>query len=89
MTDRLDLLSYEWSLIDGQGLVRVVPISSYKAGFVLISHIGIIADSYAYYPQLTLSREKVTIVIDDENEDLAYKIAGEIDTLLEDAAGTE
>lgn len=82
MTDKLENLSYDWSLIDGQGLVRVVPIDTYKTGFVLITHIGTLADEYDYYPDLTLGREKVTITIDDANEATAYALAAEIDKIL-------
>lgn len=82
MIDKLETLSYDWSLIDGQGLVRVVLIDAYKTGFVLITHIGILADEYDYYPDLTLGKEKVTITIDDTNEAKAYALATAIDKIL-------
>lgn len=82
MTDKLDSLSYSWSRIDGQGLVRVIPIDSYKTGFVLITHIGALADACEYYPDLTLGREKVTVTIDDDDETKAYALARDIDKML-------
>ena len=82
MTDKLKNLSYEWSLIDGQGLVRVIAIDAYKTGFVLIARIGILADEYEYYPELTLARKKVTITIDDADETKAYDLASAIDKTL-------
>lgn len=82
MNDKLDTLSRDWSLIDGQGLIRVVLIDTYKTGFVLITRIGILADEYEYYPELTLGREKVTITIDDADEAKAYALAAAIDIAL-------
>ncbi|MBC7746435.1 4a-hydroxytetrahydrobiopterin dehydratase [Pedobacter sp.] len=82
MKDKLENLSYDWSLIDGQGLVRVIPIDAYKTGFVLITRIGILADEHDYYPDLTLGREKVTITIDDADETKAYALAAGIDKIL-------
>lgn len=80
--DKLETLSYEWSLIDGQGLVRIVPVDTYKTGFVLMTHVAMAAERLDYYPELTISREKVTITIELTDEALAYKLAAEIDELV-------
>ena len=87
--NKLENISQDWSLIDGQGLIRVVPIDAYKTGFILIANVGILADKYQYYPDLLLSREKVTITIDDKNETKAYAIAAKIDEILQDKHLTE
>lgn len=82
MEDKLKSLSYHWSHIDGQGFVCVVPVDSFKTGFVLLAQIGPMADARQYYPELSLTRTKATITIDDEDQKLALELAKEIDTLL-------
>ena len=39
-----DDLELEWSDIEGQGLVRVFPVTNFKSGFVLVAHIGLAAE---------------------------------------------
>lgn len=80
--DILENLSYEWSLIDGQGLVRVVPVDTYRTGFVLVTHIAATAERLDYYPELTIGRHKVSITIDTADEILAHKLASEIDSIV-------
>lgn len=82
MEEKLSQLSFHWSFIDGQGFVCVVPIDSFKTGFILLAQIGPMAEGRDYYPELTLARSKVTITIDDSDADLAVDLAKEIDTLL-------
>lgn len=89
MTDKLDTLDKEWSLIDGQGLVRVFPTDRYRTGFVLIATVGPLAEKHDYYPDILLSRDQVTVTIDDENEEIAYRLAAEIDAALDAATPTE
>lgn len=80
--DKLDQLSVEWARIDGQGLVRVVPVDRYRTGFVVIAKVGPLAERYDYYPDMLLSADKVTITIDDANEDVAFELAAAIDKAL-------
>lgn len=81
-SDKLDQLSVEWARIDGQGLVRVVPVDRYRTGFVVIAKIGPLAERYDYYPDMLLGADKVTITIDDANEDTAFALAAAIDKVL-------
>ncbi|HXH04895.1 MAG TPA: 4a-hydroxytetrahydrobiopterin dehydratase [Candidatus Nitrosotenuis sp.] len=82
MDNKLESLSYQWSRIDGQGLVRVVPVDGFKTGFILMAGIGELAESKAYYPELNLTSDKVTITIDDSDESAAFELAEGIDKLL-------
>lgn len=83
MTDKLSTLDKEWSQIDGQGLVRVFPVDAYRTGFMVIATIGPLAEKHDYYPDILLSRDQVTVTIDDENEQTAYQLAAEIDAAFD------
>lgn len=82
MTDKFSALDKEWSLIDGQGLVRVFPVDRYRTGFIVIATIGPLAEKYDYYPDILLSRDQVTVTIDDANEEAAYQLAADIDAAV-------
>lgn len=86
--NKLDALSKEWSLIDGQGLVRIIPTDTYRTGFVLVATVGPLAEKYDYYPDMTLGHHRVTITIDNANEKTAYALAADIDSALSSGEST-
>ena len=48
----------------------------------MIAAIGPIAEQNEYYPDMMLSRDKITITIDDEDEQKAHDLAMAIDAIL-------
>lgn len=83
MHDDIDL---QWADIDGQGLVRVVPVDSFKTGFVFLAHVGLAAEQTEYFPEVTLTTSKLTIVIPPHSDGLDHRLAHAIDGVLSDAA---
>ena len=81
-----DNLDVEWSALDGEGLVRVIPTDSFKTGFILTAEIGKTAEALGYFPEVTLSSEKVTIKIEPQDDGLDHKLAVAIDTFLNETA---
>jgi pterin-4a-carbinolamine dehydratase len=80
-----DDLELEWADIDGQGLVRVYPVSSFKSGFVLLAHVGLAAEQTDYYPEVTLTARKVIITIPPHDDGLDHRLAHMIDDAVADA----
>lgn len=74
-----DSLSTEWSRTDGEGLVRILPIDGYKTGFIVMANIGPLAEQLNYFPEMTLTNEKVVVKIDDSEEQTAFTLAAAID----------
>lgn len=85
MFDNNDL-AVEWSDIEGEGLVRVFPVPSFKAGFVVTAHIGLAAEQVDYYPEVQLTAKKVIVTIPPHDDGLDYRLAHGIDDVLADAA---
>lgn len=81
-----DDLALEWSDIEGEGLVRVFPVPSFKSGFVLTAHIGLAAEQAEYYPEVQLTSRKVIVTIPPHNDGLDHRLAHAIDDVLADAA---
>ena len=79
-------IALEWSDIDGEGLVRVFPVSSFKTGFVMAAHIGLAAEKTNYYPEVLLSPTKVVVTIPPDSDGLDRQLALGIDEALHDAA---
>jgi len=77
-----EMLSTEWSHTDGEGYVRIIPIDSYKTGFVAMAHIGPLAEQLQYYPEITLCGDKVIIKIDDADQQTALQLARQIDDVF-------
>ena len=85
MTNQDDL-AVEWSDIEGEGLVRVFPVESFRAGFVLTAHIGLAAEQSDYYPEVQLSARKVIVTIPPHDDGLDHRLAHAIDDVLSNAA---
>lgn len=77
-----DDLQLEWANIEGEGLVRVFPVRSFREGFVLITRIGQAAEKADYYPELVLTQAKVTVTIPPQAEGLDHRLAHAIDAEL-------
>lgn len=80
-----DDLDLEWADIEGEGLIRVFPISSFKAGFVFLAHVGLAAEKVKYFPIVVLSSSKLTITIPANDDGLDHRLAHAIDTELANA----
>lgn len=61
--DDLKDLNVEWSNIDGEGLVRVVPTNSFRAGVELVAKLAEIAETAHHDPDVTLTNSKVVITL--------------------------
>ncbi len=81
-----DDLAVEWSDIEGEGLVRVFPVTAFKTGFVLTAHIGLAAEQTDYYPEILLTSKKVIVTIPPHDDGLDHRLAHAIDDVLDDAA---
>jgi 4a-hydroxytetrahydrobiopterin dehydratase len=79
-------LSVEWSNIDGEGLVRVVPTDSFRTGVQLVVKLAEIAEAQNHDPGVELTNDKVTITLvshdvsDVTERDVAFARA--VDELL-------
>src|SRR5690348_4155688 len=81
-----DDLALEWADIEDQGLVRVIPVTDFKSGFVIVAHIGLAAEKVDYYPEVHLTSRKITITIPPNDDGLDHRLAHVIDVTLADAA---
>lgn len=63
MEDDLNGISTEWALIDGQGLVRVIHVDSFRIGVVLVLRLGELAEAMNHDPDVHISHQKVTITL--------------------------
>lgn len=85
--DDLKDLNVEWSNIDGEGLVRVVPTDSFRTGVELVTRLAEIAAAQNHDPDITLTNSKVVITLfshdvsDVTDRDVAFARA--VDTLLD------
>lgn len=79
---KIEKLSTDWSLIDGDGLVRVIPTTAYREGFVLMANVGLLAEKAQYFPEITIASDKITITIPDDDEQKAQKLAEAIDQVI-------
>jgi len=61
--DDLQGLNVEWSNIDGEGLVRVVPTDSFRAGVELVAKLAEVAERQNHDPEVLLEHDKVTITL--------------------------
>lgn len=79
-----DDLPLEWADIDGQGLVRVYNIPGFKTGFGLVSLIGGVAEEIGFFPEVTLSDKKLTIVVPEDDEGRDHQLVHTIEATLRD-----
>jgi len=63
MTDNESNLNVAWSDIDGEGLVRVVPVDSFRTGVELVAKLAEIAEAQNHDPDVQLSNDKVVITL--------------------------
>lgn len=61
--DDLQGLSVGWSNIDGEGLVRVVPTNSFRAGVELVAKLAELAEEQNHDPDVVLTSSKVIITL--------------------------
>lgn len=86
MTNLPDDLDVAWSDIDGEGLVRVVPTDSFRAGVELVVKLAELAEAQGHDPDVQLTNSKVVITLfshdvqDVTERDIAFARA--VDTLL-------
>ena len=80
-------LNVAWSQIDGEGLVRVVPTDSFRAGTILVAKLAELAEAQGHDPDVLLTNSKVVITLfshdvqDVTERDIAFARA--VDLLLE------
>lgn len=77
-----DDLQLEWADIEGEGLVRVFPVETFRKGFVLVAHIGQSAEAVEYYPEIVLNHKKVVVTIPPNDDGLDHRLAHAIDNAL-------
>lgn len=77
-----DDLPLEWADIDGQGLVRVYNTDSFKSGFALLALVGSVAEQLQFYPEVTLSSHKLTIVVPEDDEGMDHQLVHAIESTL-------
>lgn len=56
-------LNVAWSLIDGEGLIRVVPTSSFGEGVAIVARLAEIAEHQGHDPEVLLESDKVTVTL--------------------------
>lgn len=56
-------LSVEWSQIEGEGLVRVVPTDSFGTGVAFVAELARIAEAHNHDPEVLLAHDKVVITL--------------------------
>jgi 4a-hydroxytetrahydrobiopterin dehydratase len=79
-------LNVAWSNIDGEGLVRVVPTSSFREGVVLVTKLAELAEAQGHDPDVVLTNSKVVITLFShdvqEITDRDIQFARAVDALL-------
>jgi pterin-4a-carbinolamine dehydratase len=85
MNNTHDDLALEWANIDGEGLVRVFPVDTFKSGFVLSAQIGMAAEQLGFYPEVLLTPSKVTVTIPGDSDGRDHQLAHAIDAALSNA----
>lgn len=79
-------LNVAWSNIDGEGLVRVVPVESFSTGALFVARLAELADAQGHDPDVLLTNNKVVITLfshdvqDVTERDITFARA--VDTLL-------
>ncbi len=85
LNEVLKTLDVEWSLIPGQGLVRVFETDSFKEGLDLAANIAKVADEIKHYPQVRLTDDEVEVTLITESSGgittADVELAGAIDGL--------
>lgn len=80
-------LNVAWSSIDGEGLVRVVPTDSFRAGAALVAKLAELAEAQGHDPDVLLTNSKVVVTLfshdvqDVTERDFTYARA--VDLLLD------
>lgn len=80
-------LNVAWSNLDGEGLVRVVPTDSFRAGVGIVAKLADLAEQQGHDPDVLLTNSKVVITLfshdvqDVTDRDIEFARAA--DSLLE------
>ncbi len=86
----LDDISTEWSQLEGQGLVRVVPVDSFRTATVLTIKLAELAGKLSHDPDLEVNSQKVVITLITHSEsavtDKDFEYAKAVDELLKQDA---
>lgn len=77
-----DDLPLEWADIDGEGLIRVYPVDSFKSGFALLALVGGVAEQLQFYPEITLSATKLTVTVPEDFEGKDHQLVHAIESTL-------
>lgn len=56
-------LNVAWSDIDGEGLVRVVPVESFSTGALFVARLAELAAQQSHDPDVLLTNSKVVITL--------------------------
>lgn len=56
-------LNVAWSNIDGEGLVRVVPVESFGTGALFVAKLAELAETQGHDPDVLLTNSKVVITL--------------------------
>lgn len=56
-------LNVAWSNIDGEGLVRVVPVESFSTGALFVARLAELAEAQGHDPDVLLTNSKVVITL--------------------------
>lgn len=85
ISQALPLLNVAWSVIPGQGLVRIWKVESFQKGFTLATKLAGFISHYKSTPALLITDEEVQVVVTSEggvtSRDIA--LAEAIDKLLD------
>ena len=63
MTNIPDDLNVAWSNLDGEGLVRVVPVESFSTGVLFVTKLAELAEAQSHDPDVLLTNSKVVITL--------------------------
>ena len=56
-------LNVAWSNLDGEGLVRVVPVESFSTGVLFVTKLAELAEAQGHDPDVLLTNSKVVITL--------------------------
>jgi 4a-hydroxytetrahydrobiopterin dehydratase len=61
-------LHVDWSLVEGEGLVRVVPLDTFRQGMQLVVRITELADQHNHHPDVLLTSSKMVLTLISHDE---------------------
>ncbi len=82
----LPTIDVEWSVIPGQGLLRVFPTGNFNDGVALVARLGQLAERHDHHPDVHLTFDEVEVTLLTHNAggitNLDLKMAQAIDKEL-------